>query len=273
METIIAVVIILVLIFIISMNRKSPDPRIKSSAEENEVSPSKQSNSMKQTPRRRTLKNRKNRPVVNRSLSEQYKYHEGTEIEDVLLYVWLLNDLNYDTDIKQNIWDVEGVEGISWISYEDSVVTFYNNRDEAVMEFMENEGGVITAKDLIETTLVYFVDSASGKITVERAGETETLIYDETKGWSSIDESSEESMQTSNEMETVVSVAASAAVINEVVEEVSERFESSVEETTKAYNDYSAPSESNYNSGNDSTSSSNDSGGSSSDSGGSSSVD
>lgn len=251
MEMLIAVIVI-VLLFIVTKNRKekedkSLDEVMKDFQETEEIL---SDSSVKSKPsaakiKRRHLSSRRSRPVKNRRYRSHHGYDEGSDIEDVLLYLWLLDDFDWADYSDDNEWDVDGIDGISWVSFDGDTVTYYNDNDEAVFEVEQTDTG-LTGNDLVETTLFYFVDSASDMITVSRDGEKETLSYVGDEWITPVADSEMEgsSLPDENVVEEVMDTVEDVAVAAAAVEVVSDAMDSSndVEISVSSDNDSSSDS-------------------------------
>lgn len=105
-----------------------------------------------QTSQRRKLKVKRSRPSKNHRYHSRHGYNEDYfAMEDVLFWLWLLDDDEF-------IWgeaaeyDIEGVDGLSYIAYDGQGIQFFD-------------------EDGVEAMLVHSVDDDSYHVEVGSAGE------------------------------------------------------------------------------------------------------
>lgn len=202
--------------------------------------------SNKKIQKRQKLKNFRNRPSTNHRFRSRHGYHNGLDIEDIWLYMWLLDGFDWDEDSYSYDdfesecleWDIEGIDGASRLTFVDGVVTFFNDSDVAVLSVEQGVDG-LTARDLVETTLFYFVDSAEEVISIEKDGEIESMSFVNGEWTNETERNNENDVMDSvqDTIEDVAVAAASVYVASEIVEEASSFVEEHYSEPESSSND------------------------------------
>lgn len=158
---------------------------------------------------KRKLRAVRSRPSRNHYHRTRHGYNEGLDIEDILFYMWLLEDshLDYSEDFE---YEIEGVEGIESVSNVGGQITFIGSDGETVMKASQNDGMFDVSDGDLEN-MTYSIDPETGEIKVFTNDQVQTMSYSD-GAWS--EESAE--VESVQDEPSIGEVAAGAAYVGAV---------------------------------------------------------
>lgn len=164
-------------------------------------------------PAKRKIRPVRSRPSRNNHYRSRYGYNEGLTIEDILFYMWLLDDfhVDYDEDFE---FEVEGVEGVSLVENVGGTLTFKNDSGEVVMGG-QREDGMFNVTDGDLSNMSYSVNPETGEIEIQMNDEVQVVSYSDGE-WANQEPESPSDTSMDEEL-SVDEVVAASAVYSESV--------------------------------------------------------
>lgn len=182
------------------------------------------------TSQRRKLKAKRHRPAKNHRHYSRHGYNDGVGMEDILFWLWLLDDEDF-------IWgeaaeyDIEGVDGLSYIAYDGQGIQFFDEDgvESILVHSIDDESYHVEGSD----GLNYDVTPTEDSITLLEDGVSKTFVLTDNGDWvetkteqsngSEVSDTVEDFVEDSGiGLEEVAVAAATVAVASEVVEAVEE---------------------------------------------------